>query len=107
MSIELIVTIVVAVTGILGYIFRKKILENKAIEALWVGIQAAEDKLVSFLKKANEDGQLTPEEIQQAKDLAIAEAFAFAKGPVKDILIAWGKPKLEALITSIIQKNKK
>lgn len=106
MTIEIIVCAVGLVLLVLGLLLRKKLNENKALEALWIGIQHAYDEYVNFIKQAKEDGVLSPEEVKQAKDLAISKALEVAKGPVKDILLAWGKPKLEALITSLVQKNK-
>lgn len=107
MDLNLILLIAGAVLGVLGWFLAKKnLLKNKAIEAIWIGVNYVQDAVVAELKKKNEDGKLTTEEIAEVKQLAIDKALEVAKGPVKDLLLTWGKDKLGAIITDIVQKNK-
>ena len=79
--------------------------ESQAIEHLKDAITLTQEEFVTFAKRASEDGKLSPEERQQARDLAISKALELAKGPAKDVLVEWGKPKLEALIGRIVRTN--
>lgn len=103
---ELITVGVFALLGIVAFVLRKKLAENKALEALWVAIHNTEDEFVKLAKEADADGKLDAEEIKKAKQMAIDKALAYAKGPALQVLKDWGLPKLEAIITNLVQKKK-
>lgn len=78
----------------------------QAIDALHSGIALVEEDIVKELKAASADGKLTKEEIEQVRTHAFNKALELAKGPAKDLLLSWGKPKIDALITRIVQSKK-
>lgn len=95
-----------AAFGFLWKFLRKKSLEEAAVDALRDGVQLTQDRFVVFAKRAAEDGKLSKEEREAARQMAIEEALALAKGPVKDLLLSWGLPKLQALVGRIVQGSK-
>jgi predicted RNA binding protein with dsRBD fold (UPF0201 family) len=86
---------------------RKQGIENEAIDALRDGIAQTGDEFVAFRKRAAADGKLTEEEREEAKQLAISNALAMAKGPAYKLLVSWGMPKLQGLVARIVQGDKK
>lgn len=80
--------------------------EQKAVDALSVGVTEAYNKFVKIAKDASADGKLTEKEKQEARDFAIATAKQIATGPAKDLLFAWGKPKLENIVQQLVAKMK-
>lgn len=102
-----------AILGLLGwitsFIFKKvnaSEATKEAIDALHSAIALVEEDIVKDLKAASADGTLTKEEIDQVRTHAFNKALELAKGPAKDVLLAWGKPKIDALITRIVQSKK-
>lgn len=83
-----------------------KELSNKAIEALEIGWSKAQEEFVVFAKRASLDGKLTKEERAKARGMALDFAFAQAKGPVRELLLAWGKDKAGALLGKITGQKK-
>jgi hypothetical protein len=101
-------TVAVVLTLLSGLVLkqlRKVGLEKEAIDSLRSGVAQAQEKLVTFAKRAAADGKLSADERQQARDLAIQEAIELAKGPVRDVLTEWTKSKLEALVGRIVRGN--
>ena len=99
-----------ALTWLIGHVYnwlRKQGIENEAIDALRDGIAQTGDEFVAFSKRAAADGKLTEEEREEAKQLAISNALAMAKGPAYKLLVSWGMPKLQGLVARIVQGDKK
>ena len=86
---------------------RKRGIEDQAIDTLRDAIAQTGDEFVAFRKRAAADGKLTEEERAEAKDIAVSNALAIAKGPVLKMLQSWGTVKLQALIARIVQGDKK
>jgi len=96
-------------TTLLGFFWsflRKKGLEDKAVDTLRDAVAIVHDEFVNEVKRASADGTLTKEEIDKAKDMAVAKALELATGPVRDLLLSWGVEKLKALVTRIVQGGK-
>jgi uncharacterized membrane protein (DUF106 family) len=96
-------------TALFTYIFkllRDKNVNNEAINVLQDAIAKVQDSYVEEIKRASSDGKLTKEEAAQARKLAIDTALTQAKGPVKDLLLKWGKDRLEGLVARIVQGKK-
>ena len=108
---------VVLVLALLGLGFRsiakwvaKKIefgeAEKEAYQLILEGMAKAQEDLVRYAKAAAADGKLTKEEIKEAQRIAYDHALAVAKGPAKDILIAWGKDRVVSIIKQLLAKLK-
>lgn len=80
--------------------------EQKAVDALSVGVTEAYNNFVKLAKDASADGKLTEEEKKQARQFAIDTAKRIAVGPAKDLLFAWGQPKLENIVQQLVAKMK-
>lgn len=102
-----------AVLGLIGWItsfifskIKASDATKEALDALHSAIALVEEDIVKELKAASADGTLTKEEIEQVRTHAFNKALELAKGPAKDLLLSWGKPKIDALITRIVQSKK-
>lgn len=104
---EALVGLIPIILGIVSVYLKKFLtkqkIEQEAIQTLLDGIVHAQDEFVREAKKAAADGKLTKAEIAAAKDLAIEQAYKLASGPVRDILMSWGRPRLESLIWQLKQ----
>lgn len=78
--------------------------EKQAVEALISGVAFAQEDLVIGLKRATEDGKLSTEERQAARDLAISHALTLAKGPGLDILKTASRERLDGWIKEILAR---
>ena len=99
----------VLLTGLLGYVWSlmaKVGVETDAVDAVRNAVSLVGDEFVVWRKRANEDGKLTAQEREEAKNLAMAKARELATGPVLSVLTKWGTTKLSALITRIVQGDK-
>ena len=81
--------------------------QKKAFDALAAGMAEAQNNFIRDAKKASEDGRLTKEEIKQAEEMALERAKELATGPVKDIILSWGKQQISSYIKQILNKEKK
>jgi len=81
--------------------------QKEALQALLEGMAKAQDEIVREAKKASEDGKLTKDEINKAKDMAWTHAKAVAVGPAKDIVINWTSERVSSYIKQFLAKTKK
>tara|TARA_R110000737_G_scaffold297793_1_gene304605 strand:+ start:146 stop:511 length:366 start_codon:yes stop_codon:yes gene_type:complete len=93
--------------GLLYSWMRKHGVETSAVDSLRDGIAQAGDEFVVWRKRAAADGKLTAEDREAAKRMAADNALLIAKGPVLKMLTSWGKPKMEAMISRLVQGEKK
>lgn len=111
-------TIVTILGSVVVYLIRKLInkaiakmdmceAEKEAVQAVLAGMAKAQTDIVREAKKASADGKLTKDEISNAKRIAIDHAKEIAKGPAKDLLMTWGKDRLDSLIKQLLAKFKK
>ena len=99
----------VLLTGLLAFVWRllaRVGVETEAVDTLRNAVSLVGDEFVVWRKRANEDGKLTAEEREEAKNLAMAKARELATGPVLSVLTKWGSAKLSALITRVVQGDK-
>ena len=99
----------IVLTGLLGFVWRlvsRMGVETEAVDTLRNAVSHVGDEFVVWRKRANEDGKLTAEEREEAKDLAITKARELATGPVLRMLTRWGTWKLTALVNRIVQGEK-
>ena len=80
--------------------------EKEAIAAIMAGVAVAQDTLVDEAKKVSADGKLTKEEIEEAKKIAYDYALEIATGPVKDLLLTWGKTRVDSVVKNLLAKLK-
>jgi len=78
--------------------------EKEAVQCLLEGMAEAQESFVRGAKKAAADGKLTPEEIKQAKTLAIGHALTVAKGPALNVLKTMGEKRMGSLIKQLLAK---
>jgi len=81
--------------------------EKEAIQTILEGMAIAQDTFVREAKMYASDGKLSADEISQAKKIAWEYTLAAAKGPVKDLIISWGKPRVESIIKQLLSKETK
>lgn len=86
--------------------YRERQVFSEAVTALEEGWSVAQEEFVTWAKRAKEDGKLTKEEREQARDLAYEHAKRVASGPAKDLLVEWGKDKVMSLLGKITGKSK-
>lgn len=97
-----------AVRGICGWLERKGFALDAGVrEALIVGVQGAWDEFVRDLKAKAEDGRLTAEEKVDARARAKQLALEVAKGPVLRALKDLAPKALDALISLLVQRQKR
>jgi hypothetical protein len=77
-----------------------------AVDALRAGVQEMWVKVARPLKEAAEDGKLNDTEKERLRVAARAAALKVAKGPAKDLLVAWAKPYVDSLISRIVERRK-
>ena len=116
--VPLLGTIVTILGSVIVYLIRKLInkaiakmdmdeAEKEAVQAVLAGMAKAQTDVVREAKKTAADGKLTKDEIRDAKRVAIDHAKEIAKGPAKDLLMTWGKDRLDSLIKQLLAKFKK
>jgi len=99
-----------ALTWLLGFVWsflRKQGIEQEAIDNLRTAVAQVGDDFVVWRKRANEDGKLTAEERTQARTLAVNKGKDLATGPAFRLLTKWGTTKLDALVSRLVQGEKK
>ena len=99
-----------ATTKLINYLIKKMDAteqQKQAFDLLAAGMAEAQNEFIREAKKASEDGRLTKEEIKAAEQMALERAKDLAKGPVKDIIISWGKDQVSSYIKQILNKEKK
>jgi len=104
------------VTGgglLIAWIFKLEIfqkIENanakEALAALQAGVTKTYEEFVLEAKRAQGDGKLSVDERKTARDMAINHAKQIATGPIKAVLLKWGKERMEAYIAQIVAKMK-
>lgn len=82
-------------------------LQQDLTDALRIGIQGAWDQLVHKLKADAADGKLSDAQKQEARDLAKKLAMDVAKGPVLKALQALAPKALDAIISLLVQRQKR
>lgn len=111
LGILVIGTIFTTLLGVISMYIKNKInatdTQKEAMQTILEGMAKAENEIVTEAKKANEDGKLTKEEIAAAEKLAIDHALMIAKGPVKELLLTWGKDRIISLIKQLLSNIKK
>lgn len=80
--------------------------EQEALECIMEGMAKAQDEFVRQAKAASEDRRLSADEVQKAKDIAYTHAVAVAKGPAKDLILDWGKTRVDSLIKQALSNFK-
>ncbi len=111
-------TIAAVIGSVVVYLFRKLInkaiakmdldeAEKEAVQAVLAGMAKAQNEIVHEAKIAAADGKLTKVERENAQRLAVDHAKEIAKGPAKDLLMSWGKDRLDSLIKQLLAKFKK
>jgi len=111
-------TIATVLGSVIVYLIRKLInkaiakmdmceAEKEAVQAILAGMAKAQNDVVREAKAAAADGKLTKDEIASARSVAIDHAKEIAKGPAKDLLMSWGKDRLDSLIKQLLAKFKK
>ena len=78
--------------------------EKAAIDAILEGMAKAQDEIVREAKRISKDGTLTSEEIEKARTVAYEHAMEVATGPVKNLLIQWGKTRVDSVIKQLLNK---
>ena len=81
--------------------------EKEALDALLVGVAAAEHDLVADIKAKASDGKLTKEEIKEVEAYALRIAkqeLADSVGGALPLLSTWGTNKIKSLIKVLISK---
>jgi len=81
--------------------------QKVAFDALAAGMAEVQNDFVREAKKASADGRLSKEEIKKAEEMAIERAKTIVTGPVKDIVLSWGKEQISSYIKQILNKEKK
>jgi len=81
--------------------------EREAMQLLLEGMAKAQEEFVREAKKAAADGKLTKDEINRAKDMAIAHAVTIAKGPALDLLKTTSKDRLGSWVKQLLAKLRK
>ena len=81
--------------------------EKEAVQCLLEGMAETQESFVRDAKKKAADGKLTPDEIKQAKKLAISHALTVAKGPALDVLKTMGEARMGSLIKQLLAKLSK
>lgn len=103
-------TLLPAVIGIVTYILHRKGkykgLVAEVIEALDTGRHVAYVELVKGIKAGREDGKLTDDEKKQARNHAFEAAIKELKPAGVALLRSWGKPKIEKLLSGLVEKAK-
>ena len=113
--VPLIGTLATVVAAVLTYTLKRladKLLEKmkatdaekEAMQCLLEGMAKSQESIVREAKKAASDGKLSKEEIQQAKDCAIAHALSVAKGPALEVLKTMGTERLGSIIKQLLAK---
>ena len=87
--------------------FKVQEAEKEAIQCILEGMAKAQEEIVRKAKAVSADGKLSPEEIKEAKDMAITQALNVANGPAKDLLISWSEERVESLIKQLLAKYAK
>lgn len=77
-------------------------IRKDAIEALHVGVEAAQIELVRQFKDAAADGKLTKEEIAKIQKFAYDHALSVAKGPALELLKTWGFTYAKGWLSRIV-----
>lgn len=81
--------------------------EQSAVQALFQGVEHAQEAIVVDLKRGAVDGKLTKDERAQALSLAIDHAKKVAKGPGLDLLKTWSRERMGGIVKQILAKISK
>jgi len=81
-----------------------------AMEAIRIGVDKAQQDIVDSAKAAAADGKITSDELKaelkKAEDVARTTAYNIATGPALDWLSQKTTDAVNALINSVVQRNK-
>lgn len=77
-----------------------------ALDALRQGIALAQDDFVEWAKRAKEDGTLSKEECEIARQKAFEHAVQIANGKSLELLKNWSWQQISGYINRIVQTNK-
>ena len=81
-------------------------LQKEAFDKLAAGMAETQNKFIREAKKVSATGKLTKEDIKNAEEMALERAKDLATGPVKDIVLSWGKAQVSSYIKQILNKEK-
>lgn len=103
-------TVIAAIAGVFGLVrkietVRKNNLD-KALACVETGVRETYETYVRELKKAREDGKLTPEERQAAVAQAIETAKVYAREQGIDLLKYYAKEYLPVLVDRFVSWRK-
>lgn len=86
--------------------WKEKGLKSEIYEALRIGVDDAQERFVTWHKRASEDGKLTKEERQEAMRIAIEVARTHLGGEALKLLLTWSFEQVQSVIKQYVEKKK-
>lgn len=112
--VQILGTVVVCLIGAIGTVatnylaklnskLKDESIEKEIITALMAGVADTKENFIIQTRQATEDGKLTKEERQKARQMAIQHATQLLSPTNKDRLLSWTESKTDAYIKKIIK----